>query len=1418
MRDDSAALARIRSAGLAILAASFGLAFVGGPVFAQGPARPVTDYPAIDDALFRSLGIDPDWVLSARYIGAPGGAIDTLMVKKRSSDGRRIERRVFALPGFVSVDTRTRDMLLRRAIRNDRRATFREIVDELLDAGGDRVQVLVRLPRTGPDRFLNKSWFFELLDGARDLDDLDGTPLAEVRDAALAAIDVRDRATRDRAAGGRDAPLPVAWSETLRDALGASDPSRLRAAVEMYEEIERLRRDAVDREIRRILGSPGPDEARIEVRSSRIVELDVDRRTLKRLRDAPEFDREDVEVARAIVHQVHDGIRFPDCLPFSTTAPLGDAGSGVRLAIVEDGIPSVSLGDFGRPPELLSSRGHTSPHLALCLGVIGHQKKGEMHGYAPGAELLVGNCGTIAERVEGTLDAGANILSFSWHGPAEEVEDDLDPRDLYLDAVSREFPFPTVVVSAGNGGMERDLAAGKGYGILGVGDVIVRRGENRDFVDMGRGSAWRNPETPHRDRELPEIATPGSGHHLFGRSFEGTSAAAPVAAAVVARLMAIDRRLSVWPEANRAILMAGAIRQDADGIEWGSGHGDGKDGAGLVYTAYAEDIARAKAPNPFAATTPGATPRGHDYGLLVAHPTESHAVVRDGSATGDGSITPTGDGGLAWRIDVDADTALVRASLAWNADDLGFLDADLDLWLEDEHGKVVRSSVTYDNSYEVLAFRTGGPGIYTLRLVPSRVDPGFRSYFGVAWTTVARDSTVLAATDPAADDGSSSDGDSDGGSTDPPNEAARHLEQALGHYLAGRRPTDDGPHLPSAEAALRAARKADPDFAPVCDLFLGLIAIERGSRLRPVDPASAKVLFDAGRELLARTTRGSRFPLEDPVLAAICLEFDRLTGEPIGIGRRFRILHAAEGALERYLRDSEHTRSAHAWMYAASIQYELAELYGARDYVPEAGERLEAAVGFVRRAHDRSNVDPLLDPKERAHFRRVLGELRAANNSRENLFSLIDREVWQPLDAWIASDVTGQVEDDYEPFELRALFSISGGPTRNPMLVGDRPLPDDFVKRDDIVGGFLFDAVLSKELVDGTPDCDPRFALSRSFEVYGGVRARHYNYRSNDVLDFNEYALRGGFTWRPIRDGVAKPNFFIGTEAEYADTTLGRDSFETFYRVTVPSFTQVWAWDPRARTARDALDRTVLYHVWQRRIDRAQVPIPGDDGTDTAAELDRDGNTTILGARHYWYAVHSEDLPLTGGWLDSTPARRPDYEDRWFVLAGGLRYEDERARGAEFDGKSWIFDVQADYPLAEDFGLDLFAEWERGRNDGPTDFFGPDGSIVGNGRRDDSIFRYGAGVRLDLYDSETLDARVRLGVSFTNADSDDPRWDYDRSFYGLSVTVGVGPKKRARKDELPTGDLGFGKPSGLEDHDPRIDETAEGDPGDPGLP
>ncbi len=428
-------------------------------------------------------------------------------------------------------------------------------------------------------------------------------------------------------------------------------------------------------------------------------------------------------VGPALERDVPDYPTIEESLPTTRTEIVhgtGVRGAGVRIAILESGTPDISVSCFNIADTQDTSQSANN-HMTKSIGIIGNRYAdgkcgGKWQGYAPEADVYLANASDYVDRYEWARARNINVVTMSWHKGSEESDGSLHSRDVYFDYWVKRWPYPSTFTSAGN---EADdaFASGKGFNFMGVGNVVNEDDADRCDDVIATSSSWKNPTSPHGDHEVPAIAAPGSRHALLGSSFGGTSCATPVTASIAALMMSKNPRLRIWPEAIRAILLATANYQGADGRDY-SRWNDGRDGAGMVNSLYGMWTAGRRESGGVAQF------RAHDYGLAEARDFRGGYFSR------------------TWRARVNTTNARIRVALAWNSRTFSFfgiplaswLDADLDLHVFDPAGNLVATGLSWDNSWELVEFTPRQTGDYTVKVRGYSVPNDFSSWFGLAWT------------------------------------------------------------------------------------------------------------------------------------------------------------------------------------------------------------------------------------------------------------------------------------------------------------------------------------------------------------------------------------------------------------------------------------------------------------------------------------------------------------------------------------------------------------------------------------------------------------------------------------------------------------------------------------------------------------
>ncbi len=413
---------------------------------------------------------------------------------------------------------------------------------------------------------------------------------------------------------------------------------------------------------------------------------------------------------------VYDYPTITEALPITRTNwvhGFGYKGSGVKIAVLESGLLTQPSSLFNIAAQQTAT-GIASSHMTSSLGIIGNSYRGSLTGYAPEASILMANGGGYSGPYTWAKSKNVNVITMSWHYGNEEINGTLHARDVYFDYAATHYPYPSVFTSAGNQADSGAYASGKGYNIMGVANVLLDGDTNRMNDDISSSSSWKNPTSSHGDHEVPRLAAPGSRQAVFNTSFGGTSCATPVAASIATVLMSKNPSLKIWPEAIRAIMMATANYQNADGTVWAK-WADGKDGSGLVNTYYGYLTAAKRE------TTPTPQYRGHDYGTIYA------------SSFTNGVFNKT------WSVKTGTTRSKIRVAFTWNSKTTStassVLDGDLDLRIYNSAGNQVAYSSSFDDSCEFAEFTPSAAGNYMIKIRGFKVPSDFRSYYGVAWTT-----------------------------------------------------------------------------------------------------------------------------------------------------------------------------------------------------------------------------------------------------------------------------------------------------------------------------------------------------------------------------------------------------------------------------------------------------------------------------------------------------------------------------------------------------------------------------------------------------------------------------------------------------------------------------------------------------------
>ncbi|HEX6648351.1 MAG TPA: S8 family serine peptidase [Pyrinomonadaceae bacterium] len=519
----------------------------------------------------------------------------------------------------------------------------------------------------------------------------------------------------DRISTGTSGPQSVAvWLREKAPAKAKSERQETRRRPAAEEEVRKANQERASRFMQTYKVADLGKNVRMD-QTAPVIYAELDPESIRRLAELPEVSMIFVYEPKGIDDLGNSiGIAQSD-----NAHALGYNGSNVKVAVYEQGPDDTSnLTITAR----YKNNPATSQHSRHTHGIIRNNERNAPHGHAPDCSLHSANDYDL-DAIRWAADQGCTVISQSFHRDEEQTNATLSFDDIYKDRLALHWPYPTICEAAGNGA-DTEFVNHKGYNRLTVAN------HNDTATGMAGDTVFRNPQTDHGDRELPEISANGTSVTAVGLTLGGTSMAAPAVAGSTACVQEVNSVLKSWPEGCRAIQLA-AAKLNPDGGTWWSdvvAGDDGVDGTGAVNTLQAVRIAEQRK-----GRNNRAAPKGFDVGTL-----QTSDIGRNGETT------------FSYNISVPRtifSSHYVKVALAWDSEVVDFnffgisfpiasvLTLDLDLKIYDSAGNLVGYSGSWDNSYEIAEFRARPGETYTIKI--RRWSGTNDVWYGIAWNTVS---------------------------------------------------------------------------------------------------------------------------------------------------------------------------------------------------------------------------------------------------------------------------------------------------------------------------------------------------------------------------------------------------------------------------------------------------------------------------------------------------------------------------------------------------------------------------------------------------------------------------------------------------------------------------------------------------------
>lgn len=433
---------------------------------------------------------------------------------------------------------------------------------------------------------------------------------------------------------------------------------------------------------------------------------------------------------------------FPTIGANYTRDTLGYTGSGIRIGMIELGVPDISAPYFTTNSitcddnNATTERAHANHVASIMVGKETTLSNGVTYeGIVPDATLYAAHCGDNIEwmeQVEWLLSKNVHVINMSMGFPTVLAK--YSDLDKWLDHIAINHSVHVVVASGNYDEEEKPnykvLSPAMAYNALTVGAIDDNNSSaNYNDDSLAEYSCWTETEGTNK----PDLVAPGTLIYTAASTdpnkTNGTSFAAPHVTAVVAQLCQRKPELKLLQDAMKAILTASVSHSE---IRYNTMDGDTNlDQVNTNYNQCGAGVVNARSA----------------FSTVIESRYESGSFAAN---SGDGTQ-------VMYTFNVTNTEKIVRVSLSWLKNsvfpdgvshkpqqgtsyeptpDIGSL-ANLNLYIYDSEGQVVYNGKEVKSkkigiNTEIVEFRPTRTGTHRIYIRQSS-DSNKRVYYGVAW-------------------------------------------------------------------------------------------------------------------------------------------------------------------------------------------------------------------------------------------------------------------------------------------------------------------------------------------------------------------------------------------------------------------------------------------------------------------------------------------------------------------------------------------------------------------------------------------------------------------------------------------------------------------------------------------------------------